>query len=224
VCFFRAPPRIVGTAVQDLTTTSPSVGTRSDPTPRLFWSPILLSDAMRKLAIAANDREVESVDFRRAEDAHSILRIMSNLFSFSHQKTRRVSDQSRPSLEETSNNYALLPTRRSTVFIKDASAFVGFDVRAAHEYIFPAAEPADACKKNIEIARFHGRIDHERVFRMLEVFVLEHGKAESAALGLSHHGLCNPLIATMVEKLCVPYFTFESFFFFHIHNHVLQVC
>ncbi|KAI0689793.1 hypothetical protein BC835DRAFT_1367485 [Cytidiella melzeri] len=202
VCFFRAPPRIVRHVLQDLKTShSTASPATADTAPRLFWSPILLSDAMRKLALAANDREVKSVDLKRAENAHSILHIMSNLFAFSHQKTRRVSDQSRPSLDETPTNYALLPTRRSTIFIKDTSLFVGLDVGAAQEYVFPAAEPVDACKRNVEIARFRGRFDHERVFRMLQIFMIEHDKPEALAVGSPLYSLCNPLIVSMVEKL-----------------------
>lgn len=160
---------------------------------------------MRKLALAAKDREVESIDFKRAEDAHSILRIMSNLFSFSHPKARRVSDQSRPSLDEAPNNYALLPMRRSTVFIKDASSYIGLDIGAAQEYVFPGAEPVEAFKRNVEIARFRGRLDHERVFNMLQIFMLEHDKPDSAVLGPPLYSLCNPLIVSMVEKLYVSF-------------------
>ncbi|KAI0345160.1 hypothetical protein BDW22DRAFT_1354052 [Trametopsis cervina] len=201
VCFFRAPPRIVRHALQEAATSPSAVARNVDPAPRLFWSPILLSDAMRKLALAAKDREVDSIDVKRAEDAHGILRIMSNLFTIPQQKTRRVSDQSRPSLDEAPKNYALLPTLRSTIFIKDAAPLVGLDVGAAYDYVFPAANPVDACKKNVETARLRGRVDHERVFNVLQIFMIEHEKGDSSSLAPSLYSLCNPLIVSMIEKL-----------------------
>ena len=89
------------------------------------------------------------------------------------------------------------------VFIKDASPFVGLDIGAAQEYVFPGAEPVEACKKNAEIARFRGRLDHERVFNMLQIFMMEHDKPESSSLGPPLYSLCNPLIVSTIEKMYV---------------------
>lgn len=201
MCFFRAPPRIVRNVGRDISA-SPSLGSQAERAPRLFWSPILLSDAMRRLALAANDREVEALDTKRTENAHSILRIMSNLFTFSHprQKVRRVSEHSKPS-EGTPNDYSVLPTRRSTVYIKDASFLCGIDLDVARAYVFPSTDTVSACKKNIEIARLHGRIDHERIFNMLQVLVLDIQKGgEEAGVG-SLYNIRNPLTVTIMEKL-----------------------
>ncbi|KAJ3559944.1 hypothetical protein NM688_g25 [Phlebia brevispora] len=204
VCFFRAPPRIVRGPIRDLSS-SPSSDPRHDtPAPRLFWSPILLSDAVRRLELAARDREVEATEIKRAEDAHSILRIMSNLFTFPHQKSRRVSEQSslRPT-DELQNNYSLLPTRlRSTVYIKNASLITGTDVEAARQYVFPTTDPAEACRVNADTARLLGRVDHERVFRTLQILLAEDQKSNlpSRQTG-TLQSVGNPLALKIMEKL-----------------------
>ncbi len=161
---------------------------------------------MRRLALAAHDREVDSLDLKRAEDAHSILRIMTNLFSFSPQKFRRISEHSRP-VEEFPNKYSLLPTRRSTVFIKDASPYVGIDIRAAKEYKFPSTDPTASCKSNAETARLLGRLDHERVFNLLEVIMMDARQPQAIGIEpISTHNACNSLTVKMIDKLFVlPY-------------------
>ncbi|GBE79383.1 hypothetical protein SCP_0205810 [Sparassis crispa] len=164
VCFFRAPPRIVRNPMQEISV-SPSIASRGqENSPRLFQSPALLSDAVRHLRFAAHDRETEDTEVKRPEDVNNILRIMSNLFTFSQHKPMRVS----ASHEDIPTNYSLLPTRRSTVFIKKTPSLVGIDTAIAQEYELTAADPADLCKKNAEIARLRGRVDHERVFKLIE--------------------------------------------------------
>ncbi|KAH8096852.1 hypothetical protein BXZ70DRAFT_944805 [Cristinia sonorae] len=197
VCFFRAPPRIVRNVMRDLSA-SPSIGSRGpDAPPRLFRSPGLLTDAVRRLSLAANDRDVDYPDTKKTEDANSILRIMSNLYSFSHQKVRKFSENSRPS-EDVPNNYSLLPTRRSTVFIKDASSVLGLDIESAAEYVFPATHPHDWCARNAEIARHTGRIYHQRIFTMLQVMILDGTSKED---GEKERPELTPLMMKVVEKL-----------------------
>ena len=202
ICFFRAAPRIVRNPLRDLSA-SPSVDTRAQDhaVPRLFWSPILLSDAVRRLALAAHDREVNALDIKRADDAHSILRIMSNLFTVPHQKQRRVSEQSRLS-EGMGTDYSLLPTRRSTVYLKDASMVTGTDVNTARRYVFPTDEPVAACKANAETARLLGRLDHERVFGMLQSLLSD---TQRGALPIGEvrapYAPCNTFTLKILEKL-----------------------
>ncbi|THH17187.1 hypothetical protein EUX98_g9174 [Antrodiella citrinella] len=197
VCFFRAPPRIVRNLMRDLSA-SPSIGSRGpDQAPRLFRSPALLSDAVRRLSLAASDRDIDLPETKRTEDAHSILRIMSNLYSFSHQRVRKFSENSRPS-EDVPTNYSLLPTRRSTVFIRDASAILGLDIASAAQYVFPSTHPRNWCATNAEIARHAGRVYHQRVFTMLQVMILDsanQGADEKERLELT------PLLMKLVEKL-----------------------
>lgn len=166
---------------------------------------------MRRLALAANDREVEALDTKRVEHAQSILRIMSNLFTGStpqqgqqlqQQKSRRVSEHSRPTTDDTSNNFSLLPVRRSTVYIKDASVICGIDVAVARDYVFPSSDDVSICKKNAEIAKFHGRLDHERLFGIFQVLVGDVQKPGMPTAEFSPlYSLRNPLTVTMMEKL-----------------------
>ncbi|OSX59309.1 hypothetical protein POSPLADRAFT_1048645 [Postia placenta MAD-698-R-SB12] len=165
VCFFRAPPRIVRNIMREISV-SPSVATRrTDAASRQLRSPFVLSDAVHRLAHAAQDRDAESVETRQAEDAHNVLRIVADLFTFSQQKPRRLSEHSRQF--EDKGKYSLLPTR-STVYIKNTSGLVGIDVGAARDYSLAVNIPSNFCRINAQIAKKRGRADHERVFRLLE--------------------------------------------------------
>ncbi|KAI0794847.1 hypothetical protein C8Q75DRAFT_847958 [Abortiporus biennis] len=199
VCFFRAPPRIVRNVVREVSA-SPSIGSRGPDTgPRLFRSPSLLSDALHRLSLAANDRVVPTLGEKRTEDVNSILRIMSNLFTFSHTKVRKFSEQSKQ-VEELPLTYSLLPTRRSSVFINDTSAFIGLDVDAAGSYVYPATNPSDWCKVNSGIARTHGRVDHERIFTMMQVMLLE-GQKSALPLEMASTHTFTPLMMRFIEKM-----------------------
>ena len=197
MCFFRAPPRIVKGSVRELSK-SPSLGSRGrEPTPtRLFHSPILLSDAVRRLAMAARDRDVTSFgDIKSTDDVNSISRIMSNIYSYP--TTRRFSDSSRPS-EERADAMSLLPTRRSMVYIRDSSAYIGIDMAAAGSYVYTMTNPLDWCRKNAEIAKLHGRSDHERFFSMLHVLIADSRKRDGV---LTTFGSFSPLMFKVFEKM-----------------------
>lgn len=135
--------------------------------PRLFRSPALLSDAISQLNRAANDLTT-TYSPRRAEDNTNILRIMTNLLTFSESKQRRSSEYMKP-VDDMS--YSLLPTRRSTVLIKDTSNIFNPDRQAASEYILDVSNPRGTCQKNATLARKRGRFDHERAFKLLKIFV-----------------------------------------------------
>ncbi|KZT72699.1 hypothetical protein DAEQUDRAFT_596441 [Daedalea quercina L-15889] len=166
VCFFPAPPRIVKNAIREISV-SPSLASRGpDTAPRLFQSPALLSDAVQRLTYAAQDRNGTAQETHQADDAGNILRIMTNLFTYSQQKSRRVSDYSRP-MEEIPSSYSLLPQRRSSVLIKDTSALVGINAALAAEYTLAVDDPAERCRENADIAKACGRFDHERILRIL---------------------------------------------------------
>ncbi|CCM03390.1 uncharacterized protein FIBRA_05520 [Fibroporia radiculosa] len=198
VCFFRAPPRIVRNPMREISV-SPSLPSHSmDTAPRLFRSPVFLSDAVRLLSHAAQDRD-EVVDLRPADDANNILRIMTNLFTFPQYKSRRVSEPSK-SYEDMPSAYSLLPTRRSTVFIKDASVLAGIDIAAAQDYIFDISDPPDTCKKNAEIARIRGRVDHERVFKVLGAVLVGFSKSYYSTPPDSMANAANDLMIMHVVK------------------------
>ncbi|TFK38773.1 hypothetical protein BDQ12DRAFT_630610 [Crucibulum laeve] len=171
VCFFRAPPRIVRNVLRGLSDSPAQPSEEPQPQPtepqqrRLFQSPALVSDAVRRLGLAATDRTLKSVDPRRPEGTN-ILRIMTNLLTISQHKMRRDSE-SKP-LGDIPKSYALLPTRRSTVFMMNTTNIAGGDRKVAVDYIFQSTSLADVCEKNAAFAREHGRYDHERAFKSLQ--------------------------------------------------------
>ena len=130
---------------------------------------------------------------------------MSNIFNFTPTqaplKSRRVSDNSRPA-DDVKNGSSPLPFRRSTIYIKDASAVCGIDIAVAQDYVFPSTDAVPACKQNAEIAKFHGRLDHERLFGIFQVLVGDSQKPSQTSLDISPlYSLRNPLTVTMMEKL-----------------------
>ena len=134
---------------------------------------------------------------------NNVLRIMDNLFTFSHTayphaaplgKPRRVSENSRP----VEDDYALLPPRRRSVFIKGMEGILGIaDTKAAARYVLSGWDFADICKTNMAVARLLGRSDHERVVGMLHV--LASRKADHGVI--MAHGGVDPLLAALATKL-----------------------
>ncbi|KAJ6537274.1 hypothetical protein DFH09DRAFT_1369220 [Mycena vulgaris] len=185
VCFFRAPPRIVRHVLRDLsssaspaksvsdipTTTHDSVDLGSEHAqPRVFRSPALMADAVRRLSLAATDRVVKPLDPRRPQEGDHILRIMTNLLTFSHDMTHhRDSESSRPRGEDgfRRDSFEYPAPRRSTVFITNTTHISGADRKVAMGYVFEAETLALLCQKNAAVAREHGRYDHERIFSIL---------------------------------------------------------
>lgn len=93
-----------------------------------------------------------------------MLRIMTNLLTFSANRQRRGSGS--VPVEEGPKNYAMVP-RRSTVFIMNTTNIAGGDKKVAVDYIFQSHSLADVCDRNALAAKEHGRYDHERVFKAL---------------------------------------------------------
>lgn len=146
--------------------------------PPLFRAPASLSDAIHHLTMASNDR-MSSNSSRRPEDAGNILRIMTNLLTFSQGKRQRVSGGSKPANDDVP--YALLPTRRSTVFIKPAASIGHPDKAIASQYQVDTSNPGESCRTNASIAKQHGRYDHGRIFTTLEILIKGYS-AKSTAL------------------------------------------
>ncbi|KAJ7576839.1 hypothetical protein C8J56DRAFT_971742 [Mycena floridula] len=170
VCFFRAPPRIVRNVLRGVSESPPvnSSGTpRSQDTEdssQFNQPPSLLSDAIRRLSLAAVDRYAK-VDPRRSGHAEHMIRTMTNLLTFSQNRLRQKSQSS--SLDETTKSYSLVAPLRRTIFITNTANISGGDKKVALKYVFCADSLADLCKRNADVARDHGRYDHERVFRTL---------------------------------------------------------
>ncbi|EIW56116.1 uncharacterized protein TRAVEDRAFT_50605 [Trametes versicolor FP-101664 SS1] len=207
VCFDNAPPRIVRNPLREISI-SPSISSRpADAGPRIFQSPALLSDAVRRLTSAAQDREPQSVERKRSDDANNVdnvLRIMDGLFTFSHvayapNKPRRVSENSRQ-VDDIPSQYALLPAQRSsgyTVYINSTDGLVGEpDADAAARYVLKG-KLSGMFKANTAIAKTLGRSDHERVLSMLQVLATRRPEEHAS---MTHLGI-DPLVATLAMKL-----------------------
>ncbi|KAG6873263.1 hypothetical protein C0995_001037 [Termitomyces sp. Mi166 len=197
VCFFRAPTRIVKNVLRGLSdspatpseepASTPSPPADPAPAPRMFQSPSLLSDAVRRLSLSAKDRQQKGADMRRLGDRHNILRIMTNLLTLQPKpKSAQGSETSeRRPLGDLLKSYALLSAPpRSTVFLGPTTNIAGGDRKVATDYVFGDAEDVgqspearrggglkEMCVKNAKFARQHGRYDHERAFRTLQAFV-----------------------------------------------------
>ncbi|KAG5639878.1 hypothetical protein DXG03_002709, partial [Asterophora parasitica] len=197
VCFFRAPTRIVRNVLRGL---SDSPATPSEepalvpppsaepvPAPRMFQSPSLISDAVRRLALSATDRNMKASDnARRLGDRHNILRIMTNLLTLQPKpKSSQASEGEHRPLGDLLKSYALLSApRRSTVFIENTTNIAGGDRKVAKDYVFGDAPEVgrvagsgcngglkDVCARNAKAARLHGRYDHERAFKTLQALL-----------------------------------------------------
>ncbi|THH10378.1 hypothetical protein EW146_g8386 [Bondarzewia mesenterica] len=208
ICFNRAPPRIVRNPLHELSV-SPSAPPQSNDTnamPRLFQSPALLSDAVRRLTVASHDRNLSAPDSRRPEDGDSILHIMANLLTFSRQRQRRASEQSRQ-FDDIPASYSLLPTRLTTVFFKDASYAVNSGQEVAEEYVFEGPKddptPAGMCAVNSGVAKKHGRFDHERFFNSMSIVLSDQRSEQATNAKMGQKGLwgSNPLTFHLIMEL-----------------------
>ena len=112
-------------------------------------------------------------------DRSNILRIMTNLLTFSQHKSDigTGGGEVKP-LGDILKSYALLAPRRSTVFIENTTNLAGGDRKVAVDYVFEVRRGslAGVCEENAGVARRHGRMDHERVFRTLRTVVVGHEK------------------------------------------------
>lgn len=151
---------------------SPSVPQRPvESIPRLFQSPALVSDAVRRLTVASQDRQITaSGSYRARDEGDSILSIMSNLLMFSRLNKRRPSEQSRV-LDEIPASYHLLPPQVITVHLRNASYVVGACRDTATEYVFDGKGLEDICNINEMVARKYERWDHERFFKTMKIFL-----------------------------------------------------
>ncbi|KAJ7608787.1 hypothetical protein FB45DRAFT_379946 [Roridomyces roridus] len=179
VCFFRAPPRFVRNVLRDLPNTASPAKTSSElmhesvdmgsEQTRALRSPALVADAVRQLSLAATDRIVKPPEPRRPHEGEHILRIMTNLLTFSHDTSHHESSRVRDEdgFPTGDNSFSYSSARRSNVFITSTTDISGPDRQVANGYVFQAETIAGLCQKNAEVARDHGRYDHERIFKIL---------------------------------------------------------
>lgn len=174
--------------------------------PRLFQSPSLVLDALRRLSYAAQDRKNDVLSQRRADGTSHILWVASSLFIHSHQKHRRTSEQSGPT-EDAPARYSLLPI----IYIKRMPHVFAFDAVAARDYALDSLDPVQLCKRNADISRACDRVDHHRAFKLLEIVVLNASEQSPRAGNLRSVSLTQRL----VEKLYVfiHYMEFNTYVF-----------
>jgi hypothetical protein len=92
VCIFRSLPRLAKMPPRDMSVGPSIVSREADPPiPSHLQAPIQLSEAVRRLAVAAYDRAFGFgfFDAHEPDDAGNISRIMNNLFSLSHPRQGR---------------------------------------------------------------------------------------------------------------------------------------
>jgi WD repeat-containing protein 59 len=182
---------------------SPPASAPEDPPQslRIFQSPSLISDAVRRLALSSADHQPRNTDQRKAGDPNNILRIMTNLLTFSQQKHGKEGE-AKP-LGDILKSYALLSAtpRRSMIFFASTNNLAGADKKVAVDYIFSSTTSlSDVCNQNAAYAASHGRTDHERTFQMLAA-VLSDTSGDSVNF--------TPLGIRIVRELWV-YFVFAS--------------
>ncbi|KAF4623173.1 hypothetical protein D9613_001382 [Agrocybe pediades] len=244
ICFFRAPHRVVqnvlrtvtGTATGSMKTAlvlqvpeSPSTeqAPPEEPPPEGqqaqkvngYRSPALVSDAVRRLGLAAVDRTVPAIDPKRPEVALNILRAMTNLLTGpqphlhnNHQHRTRHASHSLSSGrqhqgEEGRNYLSDAAARRSLIFITSTRNFTGPDRKVATDYIFSAKEEdgglAEVCERNADAARYHGRYDHERIFRTLKTLFRSRDVqgVEENSISDKPGFISDPLAAKIIREL-----------------------
>ena len=218
IFFSRAAPRIMQQIIRGPSGESEdSAQSREQPSQppaqktSYFQSPALVADAVRHLALAAADRTVQPIDPRQPETGINILRAMTNLLTLPQHKLRRERDP---------KNNSYVPLKRSTVSLVSSRNIVGADQKVAEAYIFTADSLAEVCETNAEVARDHGRYDHERVFRTLKTLFRtpQNGGDRWRPLGFSFDVLAKEVIT----KLCVSGVLFPSITSAHMQDIAIQ--
>ncbi|PPQ65609.1 hypothetical protein CVT24_011818 [Panaeolus cyanescens] len=217
VLFFRAPPRLVrgvSRGQPSATRTADETGTdqpQSQPVPKssYFQSPALVSDAVRRLGLAAMDRVVRPIDPKQPEMGISIARAMTNLLTIQHPRELRRDSDARPmddasSINNGSNRFSLIPTRRSTVHLTSTMGITGSEKKMGEGYVFSGATLRDVCEKNAEFAREMNRFEHERVFRTLKSLFREPEETENVPKADTYQGTrfaSDALAVKMIHRL-----------------------
>ncbi|KAK1232910.1 hypothetical protein PQX77_003923 [Marasmius sp. AFHP31] len=180
VCFFAAPPRIIrGANAHD--STSPAKTSQGlpeekndDAGPRMYQSPALVLEAVRRLSSAASDRPLKA-EIRRSDSSEHVTRLMTTLLTISRHRPPGAMESSQYS---PNPNGFVVPSRRSTVLISRTASRTGSDKTVAGDYIFQASTISDVCNRNADFARSHARFDHERIFRTLGALLKTWTQAE----------------------------------------------
>jgi WD repeat-containing protein 59 len=131
--------------------------------PCLVQSPALLFDAVRRLEMATVDCPDCPTESRSDHEGGNILRIMTNLLTFSQLKSRGPSDLSKLSGDRPPN-YSLLPSTRSTVFVSKSTNITESKQKAASAYVYSSTDVATICQTDANSVRAYGQYDQEPDF------------------------------------------------------------
>ena len=147
----------------------------------------MLSDAVRRLALAATDQRPE-VELRRPGDSEHTLRIMTNLLAWSQRRVQRdfTSETDNAVTNDQGSNISMIPTRLSTVFIRVPTDISLARRKVAAAYIFHAGTLEDLCRFNANVAREHGQFSHERMFATLRSLFPAHTATQDGFGVVSH--------------------------------------
>ncbi|KAJ3761584.1 hypothetical protein EV360DRAFT_37518 [Lentinula raphanica] len=212
VCFFRAPPRIVRNANSLMShSRSPARNHSNFDRESLNFetfqrSPALVSDAVRRLTLAARDRDGSLYPSAPQVQAQ-ITRIMTNLLTFPRHRGRRQSNSFQSQRSYSTLALVAGSTRKSQVVIANTTGLVGGDKSVAEDYVFSAGSNlVQMCDSNAIAARLHGRYDHERLFRsigaLLATIALSVGRgSNSVDVSTSCLGLVKQLLDRLLGDL-----------------------
>ncbi|KAG8715111.1 hypothetical protein FRC08_010985 [Ceratobasidium sp. 394] len=181
VCFFPMAPNVTTKTER---TPSPSVASRgtgpgSASRIRPFAPSAIVSHALRGLSQLAVDKPPSLTDQPRPRETANVLRFSDHLFARTSVSRSKHSDS--VNSWNSTNKLPLSTPTHSFVVIKNLSSMVPVDRALAGAYIILAKNPAAMCRANADIARNHGRHDHERVWKTLST-LLQH-------VVPLHHGL-----------------------------------
>lgn len=222
VCFFRAPPRIVRSAIRDVSATPSVASHMQESTSRLPPPAGSVIDAMQRLAAVASDRVAPPVP-GGSDNTDNVLRVMTNLLTFTHPRSKQRQDRSKTA-DSGRGSFSLVSTRLSTVYLKDASHITGVDSVIAAEYVFSGSSPLEVCKRNSEFARKLCRFDDERVFKVLHALMTS--KDDTSRSQFSHqHPILSPvsdsILSRLYNQLCqekdVQMLAFLASVILHVH-------
>ncbi|KAJ7894421.1 hypothetical protein B0H14DRAFT_3854291 [Mycena olivaceomarginata] len=213
VCFFRAPPRIVRHVLRDLSISVSPAKTVSDiPTtghdsvdltaehtaPRVFRSPALIAECCPATESCGDGPCCEATRSspppgwgpHPADHDQPVDVLARHVAAPSRLGVVTAARRGHRTLEQLR-----VPTQRSTVFITNTTHISGGDRKVAIGYVFEAETLAMVCQKNAEVAREHGRYDHERIFKILQALFPSHCSAGVALPGT------NSLVVKMVTRI-----------------------
>ncbi|KAG8699158.1 hypothetical protein FRC09_006789 [Ceratobasidium sp. 395] len=181
ICFFPMAPIAMA---KNERTPSPSIGSRGTGTGsagriRPFAPSAIVSHALRGLSQLAVDKPPSLTDQPRPREVANTLRFSDHLFARTSISRSKHSDSIN---SWNSNNRPPLPMpTHSFVVIKNVSSMIPVDRALAGAYVVLSKNPAAMCRSNADVARDHGRHDHERIWKTLST-LLQH-------VVPLHHGL-----------------------------------